>query len=149
MMVFSANQRPSVIIISMASGFLLAALFFAPPALATECDEISRHLRGTYNVIQGQGGGGMWGLMQQTAGYKDKATVGMQIDSRLQLSISRYENKCQNGEKPGKDIADQVFAFMDRAREIKNKTKRGSPDEIVPMLESLNGDLGKFLENSD
>jgi len=148
MMVFSAKQRPSLIIISMAVGFFLGALFFALPALAAECDGISRQLRGTNEVIQGQGGGGLWGLMQQTEGYQEKAMVGLQIDTKLQLSVTNYETICQNGESPGKDMADKIISFMDRAREIKNKAKRGSPDQIVPMLDSLNSDLGKFLENS-
>lgn len=148
MMVFSAKQRPSLIILSTAVGIFLGALFFALPALAAECDKISRQLKGTNEVIQGQGGGGLWGLMQQTEGYQEKAMIGLQIDTKLQLSVVNYETKCQNGENPGKDMADKVDSFMDRAREIKNKARRGSPDEIVPMLESLNNDLGKFLENS-
>ena len=147
MMVFSFKQRPSLIFASMTCGIFLIVLFFTLPALAAECDKIGKQLRGSNEVIQGFGGGGMWGLMQQTAGYKDKAMLGMQIDTKLQLSVTQYETKCQDGENPGKDMADQVSSFIDRAREIKNKAKRGSPDQIVPMLESLNVDLGKFLDN--
>ena len=145
-MVFAAKQHPSLITASMTCGLLLIALFFTLPAWAAECDETARQLRGSNNVIQGQGGSGMWGLMQRTEGYQGKAMIGLQIDSKLQLSVTKYETKCQNGGNPGKDISDQIASFMDRAMEIKNKSKRGSPDKLIPMLESLNGDLGKFLE---
>ncbi len=149
MMVFTAKQRPSLNILCMASGIFLFALTSTLPALAAECDNTSKQLSGTNEVIRGQGGGGIWGLMQQTEGYKEKAMIGMQIDTKLQLSVTTYETKCQNGESPGKDMADKVESFMDRAREIKNKTKRGTPDQIIPMMEALNSDLAKFLETSN
>lgn len=144
---FSTKQRPSLIISSVTYGILLSASLFAAPALAAECDNIGRQLRGTNQALQGHGGAGMWGLMQQTTGYRDNAMTGMQIDSRLSLAVVKYETKCENGENPGKDISDQIDAFMDRTRDIKNRTKRGAPDKIISELKSLNSDLGKFLEN--
>ncbi len=138
-----------MIIRCLASGIFLIVLFSTLPALAAECDNIGNQLRGSNSVIQGQGGGGMWGLMQQTTGYKEKAMVGMQIDSKLQRSVTSYEAQCENGKNPGKDMADKISSFIDRAREIKNKAKRGSPKEIITLLDSLNSDLDAYLENSN
>lgn len=137
-----------MIISNVTFGILLSVSLFASPALAAECDNIGIQLRGSNQALQGHGGAGMWGLMQQTEGYRDNAMTGMQIDSRLSLAVVRFETKCENGENPGKDISDQISAFMDRARNIKNRTKRGAPDKIIPELKSLNSDLAKFLENS-
>lgn len=144
---FLTKQRPSLIISSVTFGILLSVSLLASPALAEECDNIGIQLRGANQALQGYGGGGMWGLMQQTEGYRGNSMTGMQIDSKLQLAVVRYETRCENGESPAKDLADQIDAFMDRARNIKNTMKRAAPDKIIPLLKTLNSDMGKFLEN--
>ena len=73
--------------------------------------------------------------------------IGMQIDSKLQRAITSFETKCENGENPGKELADQIEALIDRARNIKNTARRGTPDEVIPLLEALNNDLTKHLES--
>ena len=141
------HTRTSLIILSLTTGLFLSLIFISIPAFAGECKNIGKQLRGSNEVLQGQGGSGMWGLMQQNEGYQSKAMVGMQIDGKLQLSITSFEGKCENGENPSKELANKIAGFLERASDIKNKIRRGSPDEIIPMLDSLNGDLSKHLEN--
>ena len=139
--------RTSLKVSSLTTGIFLSLFFISIPAFGTECENMGKQLRGSSEVLQGQGGAGMWGLMQQTEGYQSKAMVGMQIDSKLQISITSFEIKCESGENPGKEIAGQIEAFIDRAREIKNQARRGSPDQIIPKLDTLNSDLSKHLGN--
>jgi hypothetical protein len=141
------HTRKSLFISSLTIGLFISLLFISVPAFAEDCKNEGKQLRGSNEVLQGQGGSGMWGLMQQNEGYQSKAMIGMQIDSKLQLAITNFEGKCENGEKPGKEIAGQIEALIDRARDIKNKARRGSPDQIIPMLETLNSDLSKHLES--
>jgi hypothetical protein len=139
--------RKSLLISSLTIGLFASLFFIALPAFAAECKNEGRQLRGSNEVLQGQGGGGMWGLMQQNDGYQSKAMVGMQVDGKLQRSITSFEEKCENGENPSKELANKIGGFLERASDIKNKIRRGSPDEIIPMLDSLNSDLSKHLEN--
>jgi len=131
----------------MTAGLFVSVFFIAVPVFATECENEGRQLRGSNEVIQGQGGSGMWGLMQQNEGYQSKAMVGMQIDGKLQRSITSFEAKCENGENPSKELSKKISAFLERASDIKNQIRNGTPDKIIPMLDSLNGDLSKHLEN--
>jgi hypothetical protein len=141
------HTRASLIIPSLTTGLCLSLIFISTSSFAGECTNEGKQLRGSNEVLQGQGGGGMWGLMQQNEGYQSKAMIGMQIDSKLQRAITSYEGKCENGENPSKELANTIAAFIDRAREIKNQARRGSPDQIIPLLETLNNDLGKHLES--
>ena len=139
----------SLFFASLTSGIILSAILFTIPAMAAECDNVGMQLRGSNQVIQGQGGGGLWGIMQKSDSMKSEAMIGMQIDSKLQLSVTNYESKCEDGGNPGKEMSDKISSFMDRAMEIKNKSRRGSPDEIILLLKSLNSDIGEFLESSN
>ena len=91
------NTRNPLFIKSLTAGLFLCFYFISVPAFAGECKNVGKQLRGSNEVIQGQGGAGMWGLMQQNEGYQSKAMVGMQIDSKLQRSITDFESKCENG----------------------------------------------------
>lgn len=122
--------------------FLLIAL----PAHAEECKNAGMQLRGGYEATQGFAGG-LWGLMEQTAGYRNDSMIGMQIDAKLQRAVVIYETKCENGEKPGKDLAGKISDFIDRARQIKNKAPRGMPDKVIPEMKTLNVDLGEFIDS--
>ena len=143
----SIKKRTYLKVSSLTSGIFLSLCLISIPAFGEDCKNLGKHLSGSIEVLQGQGGGGMWGLMQQTEGYQSKAMVGMQIDSKLQRSVSIYGTKCEDGENPGKGLAETITAFVDRAREIKNQARRGLPDQIIPKLDALNSDLSKHLEN--
>ena len=140
------KRKLQPIIPAIAFLFFTFFLWIPLPTHATECKNAGQQLRGGYEATQGFGGG-LWGLMEQTAGYRNDSTIGMQIDARLQRTVVIYETKCENGEKPGKDLADKISDFIDRAREIKNKAQRGTPDKVIPQLKTLNIDLGEFLDS--
>lgn len=138
--------NPLIVVPAIAFPFIFLFLFLAIPAHAAECDNIGKQLRGGFEATQGHSGG-MWGMMEQTEAYRNDSMIGMQIDSKLQLSIVIFETKCQNGEKPGKDLADKISAFIDWAREIKNTMPRGEPDKLIPELKALNTSIGKFIDD--
>ena len=140
------KRKLASIIPAFAFLFFTFFLLIALPAHAAECDDTGRQLRGGYEATQGFAGG-LWGLMEQTAGYRNDSMIGMQIDAKLQRSVVIYETKCENGEKPGKDLADKISDFIDRARQIKNKAQRGVPDKVIPQLKTLNIDLGEFIDS--
>lgn len=139
------RKLPSIIP-AFAFPFFTFFLLIALPAHAAECDEMGRQLRGGYEATQGFGGG-LWGLMEQTSGYRNDSMIGMQIDAKLNRTVVIFETRCENGEKPGKDLADKISDFIDRTREIKNKAPRAVPDKMIPQLKTLNIDLGKFIDS--
>ena len=140
------KRKLASIIPAFAFLFFTFFLLIALPAHAAECDDMGRQLRGGYEATQGFGGG-LWGLMEQTAGYRNDSMIGMQIDAKLNRTVVIFETRCENGEKPGKDLADKISDFIDRTREIKNQAPRAAPDKMIPKLKTLNVDLGKFVDS--
>jgi len=140
------KRKLAPIIPAIAFLFFTFFLLIALPAHAAECDDVGQQLRGGYEATQGYGGG-LWGLMEQTAGYRNDSMIGMQIDAKLNRSVVIFETRCKNGEKPGKDLADKISDFIDRTRQIKNQAPRADPDKMILKLKTLNVDLGKFVDS--
>lgn len=117
--------------------FTFASFFIflsALPGFANEmCTKGKKSLVGSFDVIQAKGG--VWGLMEQTSGLKEKSVLGLQVDGKIRRTISIFEEMCQDGKTPTPELFNEIQDVIGDGRMLFNL----SPDRTPPktILESV------------
>jgi len=119
-----------------------------PVYAESDCDKTKKQLRGSLNVLQGNGG--LWGFMEQSgAGLRNKSTLGFHLDNKFTRTVVIFEELCGNGS--GKEIEaallKQVQEGFDHGRAI--KSMETSPDEILGAMEQLKKNLDHIIKKYD
>ena len=124
--------------------FILSSLIFSTTAFSQEnhpCKRASINLRGDLDVIMNRGG--LWALMEQTAGLQDKSVLGMQSDGKLARMVGQFETMCEGDKKPTKQLFDSITNILGAARTIWNPKSSG--EAIVKSITGLNKKLDSLF----
>jgi hypothetical protein len=125
---------------------LTVLVFFAhsAPAAGDPCKEGKKSLSGDYEVLQTKGG--LWGYMEQTAGLKEKSTMGLVADSKLQRAIVIFDAMCDSNKKPDQDMYSKIQKQITTASSIHGKVGKTSVADIIASIEALNKSLDELLK---
>ena len=121
--------------------------FFAHSAQAVDdlCKEGKKNLSGDYEVLQTKGG--LWGYMEQTSGLKEKSTMGLVADSKLQRAIVIFDTLCASDKKPDQDTYNKIQKELMTAKSIHGKGVGKAPvTDIITSIEALNKSLDELLK---
>ena len=105
------------------------------------CKNASIQLRGDLDVIMNRGG--LWALMEQTEGLRDKSTVGFKADGKLAQAVGRFESLCESEKKPTKQVFVGITNLLGNARIIWNPKTSG--EAIAKSITDLNKKLDSLL----
>ena len=148
MLMSSLKKLRSVKIKSLPMKFFLlltlSSLVFSATAFSQEnhpCKRASINLRGDLDVIMNRGG--LWALMEQTAGLQDKSVLGMQSDGKLARLVGQFETMCEGDKKPAKQLFDSITNLLGAARAIWNPKSSG--EAIVKSITGLNKKLDSLF----
>ena len=89
---------------------LLVFTFFsiyspATVSAAELCKEGKNDLVKSVEIINGKGG--LWGIMEKTAGLKDKSVLGLQADGKMRRTVGIFEEMCEDGKIRPKKSGDK------------------------------------------
>jgi len=117
-------------------------MFFPSATFAAEhpCQSAAQHLRGDLNSMAN--GEGLWTLMEQK-GLKDTSVIGMQADGKLSRLVGQFEELCEGGKKPTKQLFKLIQNLIGNARVIFNP--RSSGEEIIKLITKLSNDMDAVL----
>ena len=105
------------------------------------CKNAGIQLKGDLNVVMHRGG--LWALMEQTAGLQDKSTTGFQVDGKLARAVGRFESLCESEKKPTKQLFVSITNLLGNARVIWNPKTSG--EAIAKSITDLNKKLDSLL----
>ena len=116
----------------------------ATASAAELCKEGKKDLMGSYDIIQGKGG--LWGLMEQTAGLKEKSVLGLQTDGKLRRTVSIFEEMCEDGKQPTPDLYNAILSLMGDGRMVFNMNPdRTPPKQILEKINEVNKKAAELL----
>ena len=115
--------------------FAMAIAWFPVSVQAAEsqiCSKGAKSLRGSYNVLQGRGGGGgIWSYMENIASLKEKSFLGLQLDGKLQRPVHLFETMCEEGKTPSLDLFNKIEGLIGEARMLFNISADKTPSKII------------------
>jgi len=135
------------------TNFFTLALMFASFAIyspatvsaAEMCKEGKKDLVGSYDVIHSRGG--LWGLMEKTAGLKDKSVIGLQADSKMRRTISIFEEMCADGKTPTPALYNEISSLIGDGRMVFNMNPdRTPPKKILTKINEVNAKATALLK---
>ncbi len=128
--------------------FVLAFFaFFNPVTLfaAELCKEGKKDLIGSYDVINAKGG--LWGIMEKTAGLQDKSVLGLQADGKMRRTVSIFEEMCEDGKTPTVAMYDEILALIGDGRLVFNMNPdRTPPKKILAKINEVNDKAAALLK---
>lgn len=119
--------------------FILAVLAITTfPAYALDlCKEGKKGLIGDYDVLQASGG--MWGYMEKISDLKDKSTMGLTADGKLQRAIVVFEDMCNSEKKPDQAMYDKIQNQLTKAAALlRNPPGRLPSADVLKAVEGIN-----------
>jgi hypothetical protein len=136
------RKTSSVFMIFLALSFFLSQ---TPKVFAADiCIEGLKELHGSQGVIQTKGG--IWGYLEQSSALKDKSTLGLQIDSKLQRLIVSFEGLCEEGKIPTPKLHGLILGLIGDTRVIFNRDADRQPKEkVLEKLNNLKKKIDKLL----
>ena len=100
------------------------------------CKEGKKDLIRSFGVINGKGG--LWGVMEKTAGLQDKSVLGLQTDSKLRRTVSIFEEMCEDGKTPTPALYDEISSLLGDGRMVFNMNPdRTPPKKILARIKSV------------
>jgi len=127
--------------------FLVLALAITPVIASSQehpCQNASIQLRGDLDVIMNRGG--LWALMEQTEGLKDKSVLGLQIDGKLARLVGNFETMCEEKKNPTKQLFNSMTNLLGEARMIWNPSSSG--EAVLQSLDPLNKKIDTLLSKT-
>ena len=127
---------------------LTVLVFFAHSAKAADdlCKQGKKSLNGDYEVLQTKGG--LWGYMEQTSALKEKSTMGLVADSKLQRAVVIFDSLCESNKKPDQDMYNKIQQQIMTASTIFGKgAGKTPPAEALASIEALNKTLDDLLKS--
>jgi hypothetical protein len=124
--------------------FIVMVLAITPIIASSQnhpCKNASIQLRGDLDVIMNRGG--LWSLMEQTAGLQDKSVLGMQLDGKLARLVGQFEEMCEERKNPTKQLFDTLTNLLGEARTIWNPASSG--EAIIQLMNPLNKKIDTLL----
>lgn len=114
-------------------------------ALAGNCKETARQIRGDFEVIQADGG--IWRFMEKSTRLREDSMLGLQIDGILQRGITHIESACEDGKETSADLVKDLSELIGRARNLNNKsTSRTPAKKLKEIIETLLKDSRSWAE---
>ncbi|QPJ62621.1 MAG: hypothetical protein G3M70_12355 [Candidatus Nitronauta litoralis] len=113
-------------------------LFFSSSglALAEDCKETAKQIRGDYEVIQADGG--IWRFMEKSTRLRADSMWGLQIDGILQRGVTHIESVCEAGKPAPASLIKELSDLLGQARSLNNKsTSRTPAKKLKQIIESL------------
>lgn len=108
------------------------------------CKEGRKSLSGDYEVLQTKGG--LWGYMEQSSGLREKSTMGLTADSKLQRAVVIFDSMCQSNKKPDQDLYNKIQEQITTASTIFGRGVGKTPvAEVIASIETLNKSLDELL----
>ncbi len=105
-------------------------------ALAEDCKETAKQMRGDYEVIQSDGG--IWRFMEKSSRLRADSMWGLQIDGILQRGVTHIEFACEAGKATPDSFVKELSALIEQARSLNNKsTSRTPAKKLKKIIESL------------
>lgn len=128
---------------------VFAISFCAYSAQALElCKEGKKNLNGDYEVLQANGG--LWGYMEKIQGLKEKSTLGLSADGKLQRSLVIFETMCETDKKPDQGVYNNIQKQITSAQSIFNKIPGKTPvTDILASIEALSKNLDELLKTME
>ena len=126
--------------------FIFFAIYIPATASAAElCKEGKKDLIKSFSVINGKGG--LWGIMEKTAGLQDKSVLGLQTDSKLRRTVSIFEEMCEDGKTPTPALYDEISALLGDGRMVFNMNpNRTPPKKILKRITEVNEKAAALLK---
>ena len=125
----------------------LSIAFFGGFAQAADdsCKQAKKGLNGDYEVLQTKGG--IWGYMEQTSALKEKSTMGLSADSKLQRALVIFDSLCDSDKKPSHETYSKIQKPLMNASSILNNVPGRTPvADILVSIEALNKELDELLK---
>ncbi len=109
------------------------------------CKEGKKNLIGSYDVINAKGG--LWGVMEKTAGLQDKSVLGLQTDGKMRRTISIFEEMCEDGKSPTPALYDEILSLIGDGRMVFNMNPdRTPPKKILSKITEVNNKAAALLK---
>lgn len=120
--------------------FMLSFFTIYSPATlsaAEMCKEGKKDLIGSYDVINSKGG--LWGIMEKTAGLQDKSVIGLQADGKMRRTVSIFEEMCEDGKTPTPALYNEILSLIGDGRLVFNMNPdRTPPKKILAKIIEVN-----------
>ena len=117
----------------------------ATVSAAELCKEGKKDLVKSFDVIHARGG--LWGIMEKTAGLKDKSVIGLQAYGKMRRTVSIFEEMCEDGKTPTPALYDEINALLGDGRMVFNMNrKRTSPKKILERINAVNDKAAALLK---
>jgi hypothetical protein len=117
----------------------------ATVSAAELCKEGKKDLIGSYDVINSKGG--LWGVMEKTAGLQDKSVLGLQTDGKMRRTISIFEEMCEDGKTPTVELYDEIRSLIGDGRMVFNMNPdRTPPKKILAKITEVNDKAAALLK---
>jgi hypothetical protein len=117
----------------------------ATVSAAELCKEGKKNLIGSYDVINGKGG--LWGVMEKTAGLQDKSVLGLQTDGKIRRTVSIFEEMCEDGKIPTPALYDEISNLIGDGRMVFNMNPdRTPPKKILAKIQEVNDKAAALLK---
>lgn len=127
----------------------MVTLFFlyspATGSAAELCKEGKKDLIGSFDVIHSRGG--LWGVMEKTAGLQDKSVLGLQADGKIRRTVSIFEEMCEDGKTPTVELYDEILNLIGDGRLVFNMNRnRTPPKKILAKITAVNDKATALLK---
>jgi len=117
----------------------------ATVSAAELCKEGKKDLVKSVEIINGKGG--LWGIMEKTAGLKDKSVLGLQADGKMRRTVGIFEEMCEDGKTPTPALFDEIYDLLGDGRMVFNMNpKRTSPKKILERINAVNDKAAALLK---
>lgn len=117
----------------------------ATVSAAELCKEGKKNLIGSFDVINGKGG--LWGVMEKTAGLQDKSVLGLQTDGKIRRTVSIFEEMCEDGKTPTPALYDEISNLIGDGRMVFNMNPdRTPPKKILAKIQEVNVKAAALLK---
>ena len=139
------NLKP-IFFFTLSFLFTLFTIYSPSTISAAElCKEGKNDLVRSFDVIHGRGG--LWGVMEKTAGLKDKSVLGLQADGKMRRAVSIFEEMCEDGKTPTPALFNDINDLLGDGRMVFNMNPdRTPPKKILARIKSVNDKAAALLK---
>ena len=120
---------------------------YSPPTISAAelCKEGKKDLIRSFDVIGERGG--LWGVMEKTAGLKDKSVLGLQADGKMRRTVSIFEEMCEDGKTPTPALFNDINDLIGDGRMVFNMNPdRTPPKKILEKINAVNDKATALLK---
>ena len=109
------------------------------------CKEGKKDLIKSVEIINGKGG--LWGIMEKTAGLQDKSVLGLQADGKMRRTVSIFEEMCEDGKTPTPALYNEINDLLGDGRMVFNMNRdRTPPKKILKRIKEVNEKAAALLK---